>query len=470
MPSQNPNRPLHAPLLILASSLLLAFASTSFRPPALAQSNTLAGPSSSAVRFVYYRTRTLALAMDAPEYKNIYSMTSEGGAEIQLTEDNHSFNPVLSSDGSKIAYLHIKADTCEGCLMPAEYEIYVMNVDGTDAHIVASLDKPMAIAWSPDSRALAYGGFPIVSNTLSRAQPSLWLQSDVGDSRALDSPLYLLQLDGASQPRLLAEKTTGALKWSPDGKWIAYACLSSQESAQRGFHLCLSGMGQKTELRILPESGVLPDNYSWSPDGTQLAYSAFDGTRCSLSIVEMDGSAPIPSIASTGCFVTPQWSPNGRQIVFTGIEGNNSLVYAMNADGSGRTRLIGPKLRVSNPMWSPDGKRIVFTAIVSGNPQVHLMNADGSQLRILTHDRNLDCSNVAWFGEINLLLIHCKGPAESRNAGVSGAANGHFLLLAPDDPAGRPRQLIDGGAIGISFAPVKPVQNRQSNSSWLSPN
>jgi Tol biopolymer transport system component len=449
-------------------TLLFVFASNRLCPLAFAQSNTSVPPSRPAVRFVYYRAKTFALGMDAPTYKNIYSVTSEGVAERQLTEDNHSFNPVLSPDGTKVAYLHIKADTCEGCLIPAEYEIYVMNADGTDAHFVASINRPMTISWSPDANALAYGGFPVVSDAQGRVLPEWSTQSNTGGSLALDWPIYHLQLDSASRPRLLTEKATGALdafKWSSDGKWITYSCRSPQEASQRGFDLCLSGTGQKAELRILPESAVVPEDYSWSPDGTQLAYSVSNKNAYTLSVVGTDGSAPCLLTASKEFSGTPRWSPDGRQIAFAEREGSNSLIYAMNADGSSKTRLTKLKLRASNPMWSPDGKRIVFTALVHGNPQVHLMNADGSQVRTLTRDRKLGCRNIAWLGESNLLLLRCGQPTEFLNAAFIVTVNEYFYLLAADDLVGRPRRLIEGAAIGISFAPNRLVQDPGSNSS-----
>lgn len=456
MPCGNSSRPLHG-LLLITCGVLLAFAPKRLCHVAFAQSQTSVSSNRPVIRFVYYRAKTFALAMDAPTYKNIYSVTSEGVAERQLTEDNHSFYPVLSPDGSKLAYLHIKADTCESCLIQAEYEIYVMNVDGTDAHFVASIDRPMTISWSPDGKWLAYGGFLVVSDAQGRLVPELSTRSDRGGSFTLDSQLYLLQLDSAASPRLLTEKATGTLnpfKWSSDGNWIAYSCHGPQGGSQRDFHLCLSATGQRSELRILPESAVFPAGYSWSPDGTQLAYYSSNKNAYTLFLVRTDGSAPRALTVVKGFPGALQWSPDGRQVAFVDREGSNGLVYVMSADGSGKTRLTEPKLNASNPMWSRDGKRIVFTAVSHDIPQVHLMNADGSQVMVLTHDRKLGCRNVAWLGESNLLLLRCGQPAEFLNAALL-TVNEYFYLLADDDPAGRPRRLIEGDAIGITFAPNK---------------
>ncbi len=60
----------------------------------------------------------------------------------------------------------------------------------------------------------------------------------------------------------------------------------------------------------------------------------------------------------------PVWSPDGSQIAFSapGSATNGLDIWVMNADGSGMqniTRFSGDEF---DPVWAPDGKRIVFTA------------------------------------------------------------------------------------------------------------
>jgi len=386
--------------------------------------------------------------MDAPVYKDIYSGTTEGMGEKQLTHDNHSFNPVLSPDGAQIAYVHIRPDTCEGCFKPAEYELFLMNVDGTDPHSIAELDGPVTVGWSPDSKALAYGRFPFARDLEPPVLPESSAQIEMDAPFVFDSPLYVLRLDNSSPPRLLSERASGAFKWSPDGRWLAYGCRTQQDVSQRRFHFCLSETSRNADPRILPE-GALPEHYSWSPDSNQLAYFVLNKNIYTLSLFRIGASTSLALTDKKGASNTPQWSPDGKQIIFSVRENRNSVVYAINADGLEKKPLTDPKLNASRPMWSSDGKQIVFTAVVHDRPQVHLMNVDGSNVRVLTRDKKLGCRNVAWLGASNLLLLRCGQPAKFSYAAI---ANQDLYVLADDDTVGRPRRLTEPGAKGISFA------------------
>jgi len=396
-------------------------------------------------RIVYDRVRNVPLAMDAPLFKNIYAINSDRSGEEQLTEDNHSFNPVLSPDGTKIAYIHIKAETCEGCLLPAEYEIYVMNADGTAPHVVAGMAGPDAeIRWSPDGKTLAYMGLPVEPGPNAPVLP--------------ESPLYLVQVDSAASPQLLSHEIGGTFRWSPDGKWIAYACPVPQKNSPSRIRFCRSETGKGEQFKVLPE-GALPIGFSWSPDGNRLAYIAVGKKSSALFIAGTDGSSPRSLTKVNSVTIAPQWSTDGKQIVFSDSAHGKRAVYVINADGAARQRLTDPQLRASNPMWSPDGKQIAFTGVVHDRPQVHLVNADGSVLRAVTRDKKIGCRDIARLRDSKLLLLRCGYPQPSP-ASLTEVSNENLYVVAVDDPAGRPRQLTKDGIGAISFAPVKPGPGR----------
>lgn len=195
-------------------------------------------------RIVYSRQSRIPFAMDAPTFENIFALSTDGGPELQLTHDNHSFFPLLAPDGSKIAYIHIKADTCEGCFFPAQYELYVMNADGSEPHFIAGLETRLpTIRWSLDGDRISYGGWPL------RAQ----------SSSLSASALYVVDARGDASPLALTQDAVGFSAWSPDGNWIAYACLASQSTPANKIQLCITDTDGHGLSRVVAEEQPSPD-------------------------------------------------------------------------------------------------------------------------------------------------------------------------------------------------------------------
>jgi len=433
--------------------------------PQTRNSNVQASPT---IQFVFYRIANTPLGMDAPTHMDIYSGSSEYADERQLTIDGHSFNPILSPDGTQIAYLHITAETYENCLVSPQYEINVMNVDGTHQRTLKSLDNLAQLSWSSDGKSLVYWTpalairQPGLDRENSLGIPDIGIISEMARLDSSTSPLYLISLDHDAPVRLLANNATSLLnnlEWSPDGKWIAYGCRSSKDTKPASFYICVLGTELQTKPTVLTEGAVFFEHFSWSPDGTQIAYFAFDREADKLGnnpyqlwVVRMDGSAPRLVTTTKDGFDTPQWSRNGKTIVFCDGEKNRRFVAAIKVTGSNKVCLTDPKLNASHPMWSVDGKVIAFTASVHGKMQVHLMNADGSELHALTHDSKLTCSNFTWAGNTHILLARCGQVVNPQYPRLGHFVDGGYYLLSADDPGAGLRPLTQRGAMTISFA------------------
>jgi len=424
--------------------LVLSLASRAL--PCFAQSNSSNASSQPVFRVVYQREGKIPLAMDAPTFRNIFALNTDGGREENLSQDNHSFAPALSPDGSRIAYVHIKAETCEGCLLQAEYELYVMNADGSDPHFLNDLEGPLSrIRWSPDSKFVSYCG---------------WTRRDPQSSLLSGSPIFLNRLDGPASPLLLVQESVGDFEWSPDGKWVAHGCITQQSpksprSPRVG--LCLTRVGEPGNPIRLSEGPITP-YFSWSLDSTRILFIAGDFGSRSILVAGTDGSQPKALTRIDSVITRPHWSPDGTQIVFLDEDHRKAAVFTMNADGSNRQRLTEPKLRASDPVWSPDGKQIAFSGVVHDWLQVHLMNADGSGLRQVTHDKKSGCSDPSWLPNSRMLLLSC-GYVKPDMDLVPKGATWHLSLLNVDDPAGLPRELAALIQGPISYASIPLAQS-----------
>jgi dipeptidyl aminopeptidase/acylaminoacyl peptidase len=88
-----------------------------------------------------------------------------------------------------------------------------------------------------------------------------------------------------------------------------------------------------------------------------------------IETVDANGENPTPLLAGEGKgAVHPSgdqvaWSPDGTQIAFTASFGEYSpVIYVARADG-GRPRLVSKAGPLSDPIFSPDGRELVFSSL-----------------------------------------------------------------------------------------------------------
>jgi TolB protein len=112
--------------------------------------------------------------------------------------------------------------------------------------------------------------------------------------------------------------------------------------------------------------------FSMNVDGNTDVYSVLDGgsdLRRHTTDPAQDGA--------------PSWSPDGSQLAFTSLRDGEARIYRINADGTGEVRLThgdagGTTGRDISPAWSRDGTRIAF---VHEN-RIYTMAVDGSDVRL----------------------------------------------------------------------------------------
>src|SRR5262249_37266121 len=131
------------------------------------------------------------------------------------------------------------------------------------------------------------------------------------------------------------------------------------------------------------------DSPSWSPDGSQIAFSRAD------QISTMDVVTKVESPVTAG--EQPAWSPNGQTIAFIRHGGEDAL-YTARADGTTVTQVLsgtaaqatagaypGFPFHLSSPTWSPGGRTISVEFAWSDSHDTHagafLVGTDGSNLR-----------------------------------------------------------------------------------------
>lgn len=156
---------------------------------------------------------------DGPS-EGLWVVNLDGSQRTQLappTEELVSLSqPVWSPDGSRIAFSGVTRRGSSGANW--EYDIWVMNADGTDARPLTdgsvSLRDP---AWSPDGSAIAY--------TESQSQRVMIMNADGSDPRSLTDagfraccPAWLPSTDPSPTPNATANEPTATAE--PTGNYV----------------------------------------------------------------------------------------------------------------------------------------------------------------------------------------------------------------------------------------------------------
>jgi Tol biopolymer transport system component len=176
----------------------------------------------------------------------------------------------------------------------------------------------------------------------------------------------------------------GCAIWSPDGSRLAYEAWDETDPSRNGIYTTSAVDG--SDLQRLTSSPVgghdIPGDYS--ADGSQLFFARWDGVGSSgpLMVVGIDGSDPTQ--VTSGDYGVPRLSPDGSTILAL----RDGTLYLVGVDGSSATPIFipdSPTLGDFGPAWSPDGSWIVLSVGtpdgVNGLARVH---PDGSGLFRIT--------------------------------------------------------------------------------------
>jgi Tol biopolymer transport system component len=315
----------------------------------------------------------------------LFAIERDGSGEkrIRALEDFVTLSP----DGSRFLGA-VPAE--DGRIAPETFE-----VDGSD-HVVLSIADPTLqlgdVRWSPDGeRILAQG----------------W--DDTDPSR---TGLYTVRsADGSDVVRLTepGDAIDYPVTYAPDGARVLFARDAPPIDHHGSMDLMVVDADGSGLVRLNPRGTSAGLTFgtqaaSWSPDGTQVAFVASEGSfqedPRAVFVAEADGT-DVRRITPWDVTLVAQWSPDGAWIAFDSSrsDGPHDL-FVVHPDGGQPTRLTSSEDgRFSfGPVWSPDGTELLFVRGQDGFDTTDLwtVHVDGTALNQVT-DVPAEYGGYAWW-------------------------------------------------------------------------
>jgi Tol biopolymer transport system component len=213
--------------------------------------------------------------------------------------------------------------------------------------------------------------------------------------RVLGADILAMDADGKRVRKVTdTPEVEGGPAVSRDGARIAFTVSPGADAA--GIWLMNANGSGRTKVTTPPRNadGFSGDiQPSWSPDGGRIAFVRYVYTpgapvsRAQLFVMNAAGGAQTQlTLDGSRSYADPSFSPDGSRVVATTYDGSGFYVAVMNVDGSGEIRIPSPEgTALQSPAFSPDGAKIVATR-VAGRGSAHdlvTMNPDGGGAKAL---------------------------------------------------------------------------------------
>jgi len=327
----------------------------STRPPTIDQSLEMLSVSNPHLspdgRRIVYEVQRTNWTDDAFERDLWIADVGTGHAERLTAPKKSSTNAAWSPDGRWIAFLSDRPGQLSGS-PDGKKQLYVIAADGGEAEQLTKLEKGVsALAWAPDSRRIAFAAEDSEPKYLKDRRERYGDYAIVHADYVMRH-LWVIDLPGGAgtqvpDPRRLTGGTTFSVagdgnasgaapfSWSPDGTRIAFSAQTDPDLISGASAQIYVVNTADRAVKKVTDAGGPNTGPVWSPDGTQLAYSTADGskyyyyTNGKIAVAPADGGTArtlIDAVDENPAIVG--WERDG--IYFAALHKMDRLLYRVN--------------------------------------------------------------------------------------------------------------------------------------------
>ncbi len=271
-----------------------------------------------------------------------------------------------------------------------------------------------------------------------------------------DGNIVTMNPDGSQVVALTDDAAPGRAylqpTWDPTGERVAWSELTQDDAEASIVVADANGEGRTRAAVDRP-----PFYYSWSPEGSRLAFLHSQGSgSIAFGILEAGEEAPAALVLDQGRPYYFSWSPDGlRLLTHVGIE----RLAILERDGARRTLPVTGG-RFQAPQWAPGGARLVFA--VEPNPDA--VSAQGGVLAVqpttrpqqlvLADTAGETLQRVADFEGVVAFQLAPDGSALAYAVRPHVPAAGAGTLRVTDLAAGTSQEVASGNVLGFQWSPT----------------
>ena len=316
---------------------------------------------------------------NAPSSNHLYVYDRKAKSSKAFVTDYNATNIKFRPNSNSISFTaRQKSDTAAA--------LYEIPVTGGEAQRIYGFGASISsYDWHPKANRVAF----VSTEPLEKEQNQLPYRPEIYETDITNSVAYVGDLNNAEPRKIQVEGHVVGLQWSPDGNRLAVSAAPSSlvddfYTSQRIYIVDANTLQVTGEIDHKAKMGSL----KWSPDGKRIAFIAgedqHDPIEGRLFIAEATGGKPnILQRDFEGQFHDFIWRDNKTLAVLTS-EGVNSSIGIIGIDGKMRKHYENEELNITGFSAAKDNT-MALTANSAQHPgELFVLNAKASAVERIT--------------------------------------------------------------------------------------